>query len=221
MFYERSLYTDRYIFAQNCHETNLMSDLEWDIYTDWSNYLLDTQGDVHIHGIIYLRAEPTTSHERLQKRGRIEENGITLDYLNQLHTKHEDWLHHRNITKHDSLYDVPILELDCNQEFENDEEHRNKLLLKVKEFIKECHEHQLKLRIEKMKRDQQKQSMAYKKQKLVFDAPDVPYKKPLIESNQENTDPTTVISSPKKQITKKLEKLDCNPVFKEGINIEE
>ena len=32
LFYERSLYTDRYIFAKNCAETNLMNGMEWDIY---------------------------------------------------------------------------------------------------------------------------------------------------------------------------------------------
>lgn len=81
MFYERSLYTDRYIFARNCWETELMTDLEFDIYSDWSDYLLDTQGDVHIHGVIYLRADPKVSHARLNKRSRVEEKGITLEYL--------------------------------------------------------------------------------------------------------------------------------------------
>ena len=55
LFYERSLYTDRYIFAKNCAETGLMVPMEWDIYSDWSDYLLDTVGEVHIHGVIYLQ----------------------------------------------------------------------------------------------------------------------------------------------------------------------
>jgi len=165
LFYERSLYTDRYIFAKNCWETNLMTDLEWDIYSDWSDYLLNTQGDIHIHGVIYLRATPEVSHERLQKRSRTEETGVTLEYLKQLHAKHENWLHYKNVTKHESLYDVPILELDCNQEFETDESYRTNLFNKVKDFIAECVTDQNNRKIALMG----KENMQPKKQRLSFD----------------------------------------------------
>jgi len=144
LFYERSLYTDRYIFAKNCAETNLMNPLEWEIYSDWSDYLLDTVGDVHVHGVIYLRCTPDVSYQRLGKRGRPEEKGVTKDYLTQLYNKHEAWLHHKSVEKHPSLYDVPILELDCNAEFETDEAYRAKLFKKVTDFLEECRKDQLK-----------------------------------------------------------------------------
>jgi deoxyadenosine/deoxycytidine kinase len=166
LFYERSLYTDRYIFAKNCAETGLMVPMEWDIYSDWSDYLLDTVGEVHIHGVIYLRCTPETSYERLGKRGRPEENGVTLDYLTQLHTKHEAWLHDKNVEKHPSLSDVPILELDCNQEFENDETYRTELFKKVKTFLDACRTDQLQKRIQKMNADKENKPAPAKKQKI-------------------------------------------------------
>jgi len=166
LFYERSLYTDRYIFAKNCAETGLMVPMEWDIYSDWSDYLLDTVGEVHIHGVIYLRCTPETSYERLGKRGRPEENGVTLDYLTQLHTKHEAWLHDKNVEKHPSLSDVPILELDCNQEFENDEAYRTELFKKVKTFLDACRTDQLQKRIQKMNADKENKPAPAKKQKI-------------------------------------------------------
>jgi len=166
LFYERSLYTDRYIFAKNCAETGLMVPMEWDIYSDWSDYLLDTVGEVHIHGVIYLRCTPQTSYERLGKRGRPEENGVTLDYLTQLHDKHEAWLHHKNVEKHPSLSDVPILELDCNQEFETDENYRAELFSKVKAFLDTCRADQLQKRIAKMNADKENSKPAPKKAKF-------------------------------------------------------
>lgn len=42
--------------------------------------------------MIYLQVSPETCLVRLKKRGRPEESGHTLEYLQQLHDKHETWL---------------------------------------------------------------------------------------------------------------------------------
>ncbi len=53
-------------------------------------------------GFIYLRATPNICMNRLKRRHRAEEGGVTLNYLEGLHQKHEDWLsyasHHPAIT---------------------------------------------------------------------------------------------------------------------------
>ena len=43
-------------------------------------------------GFIYLRATPNICMNRLKRRHRAEEGGVTLNYLEGLHQKHEDWL---------------------------------------------------------------------------------------------------------------------------------
>ena len=43
-------------------------------------------------GFIYLRAAPSICMSRMIKRQRSEETSVTLDYLNGLHDKHEQWL---------------------------------------------------------------------------------------------------------------------------------
>jgi len=133
---ERSIHSDRYIFARNCFETGLMTETEWAIYQEWSTYLLNSLGELQLDGFIYLRADPATCAGRMAKRGRPEEQGVTIDYLNQLHDKHEAWLHKREFSNENIMQDIPILEIDCNMEFHDNQEIKDKMLDQVREFVK-------------------------------------------------------------------------------------
>ncbi|XP_039273652.2 deoxycytidine kinase 2-like isoform X1 [Styela clava] len=134
-FFERSLQSDRYIFALNCYESGVMSETEWNIYQDWSSYLLRSLGELKLDGIIYLRANPEVCYSRMQKRGRDEEKTVSLDYLKCLHEKHEAWLHRNEVQMDPTLIGVPILTLDCNEEFVEDAERQRAMLDKVIKFV--------------------------------------------------------------------------------------
>merc|ERR1711935_972311 len=127
---------NRYIFARNCFESGLMTDTEWAIYQEWSSYLLNSLGELRLDGFIYLRADPKICSSRMAKRGRPEEQGVTIDYLNQLHEKHEAWLHRREFANENIMSDIPILEIDCNLEFHDDEAMKKRMLEQVREFVK-------------------------------------------------------------------------------------
>lgn len=43
---------------------------------------------------MYLRTTPEVVFDRMKARGRSEETSVSLDYLQQLHNLHEDWLIH-------------------------------------------------------------------------------------------------------------------------------
>ena len=111
-----------------------MSALEWEIYKDWFAWLVENNYAPRPSGFIYLRVEPTKAYERIQKRSRSEESAIPLAYLSSLHNKHEDWLVHRT-EAFASLRDVPILTIDCNQEFETDFERQQQHLETIHDFI--------------------------------------------------------------------------------------
>lgn len=89
---ERSIFSDRIVFAQAVRQAKWMSSLEMGLYESTFDSLLDTTPNVVPDGFIYLRAKPETCLSRLERRGRVEEGGISLEYLTELHENHEGWL---------------------------------------------------------------------------------------------------------------------------------
>lgn len=90
-FSERSIWTDKYVFALNGYETGLINSIEFKCY----NLCFDYEEKKYAKfpdGIIYIQCSAEKCMERIQKRGRVEEKSIQLEYLQQLHTKHEEYM---------------------------------------------------------------------------------------------------------------------------------
>lgn len=136
--YERSIYSDRYVFALNSFELGCINATEWAIYQDWHTLLVEEFGQrVELEGIIYLRASPQTCMERLKIRGRLEEQEVQQDYLEKLHVQHERWLLDNSTEVHfESLRRAPVLQLDASAEFRSDPHVQDDYITKVKEFFK-------------------------------------------------------------------------------------
>ncbi|XP_028010174.1 deoxyguanosine kinase, mitochondrial isoform X3 [Eptesicus fuscus] len=135
--FERSVYSDRYIFAKNLFENGSLSDMEWHIYQDWHSFLLqEFAGRLQLHGFIYLQATPQVCLKRLHRRGREEERGIELEYLEQLHGQHEAWLVHKTTKLHfETLLNIPVLVLDVSDDFCEDETKEEEFMIKVNTFV--------------------------------------------------------------------------------------
>jgi deoxyadenosine/deoxycytidine kinase len=131
---ERSVYTDKFCFAKVLHTLGHMTDLEWHMYTTWYDWIVE--GYVYpMQGIIYLQVDPEVSFDRIHIRNRHEENKISIDYIKMLHDNHEDWLIHKKGLS-EKLKNIPVLTLDCNQDFEHTQYEWDNILSKVKNFIK-------------------------------------------------------------------------------------
>jgi deoxyadenosine/deoxycytidine kinase len=57
----------------------------------------------HHYIIVYLRTTPEKAFERVNIRGRLGEQDITLSYLQNIHNKHEDWLGQHKIEKEETV----------------------------------------------------------------------------------------------------------------------
>jgi deoxyadenosine/deoxycytidine kinase len=88
---ERSIFTDRYVFAINSHRLGGMSDLEWQVYCGLWDFLTSNYC-VEPDCILYYRTPAEVCLERMKLRGRHEESGVSLEYLRQLETLHDEWL---------------------------------------------------------------------------------------------------------------------------------
>lgn len=85
---ERSVLTDRYVFAEMLHKQGKMDDLEWSLYLKWYDNYAAT---LPIKGIIHLTTSALVSQERIGIRGRAGEESIPIEYLNDLEAQHIAW----------------------------------------------------------------------------------------------------------------------------------
>lgn len=78
-------------------------------------------------GYIYLCTSPGVCMQRIDTRQRDGEERISMEYLQNLHEKHHNWL----------SKEKKVLWLDGNQDFVNDPAVFQGFVTQVKEFFKE------------------------------------------------------------------------------------
>ena len=78
---ERSVFSDRMVFVRAIRESSLVDDVELAVYDSWFGPMLDGRPSLVPDGFIYLRAAPRTCLGRMRARGRAEEGGVDLGYL--------------------------------------------------------------------------------------------------------------------------------------------
>jgi deoxyadenosine/deoxycytidine kinase len=91
---ERSVMTDKYVFAEMLRDAGDIDPLEWDLYDSWFNIF----GKKHpVKAIIYVSTSSSTSKERIHIRNRHGEENIGLDYLDALDKQHHKWIQNTNL----------------------------------------------------------------------------------------------------------------------------
>ena len=86
---ERSLYTDKLVFAKMLYDSGKIEDVNYQIYLNW----FDTfSGEFPVHKVIYVKATPEKCYARISKRSREGEENIPLEYLTACSLYHDNML---------------------------------------------------------------------------------------------------------------------------------
>ncbi len=87
---DRSIYEDAYIFARALNHMGNLSELDYQSYRHVFDLVTRSLPPPSL--LIYLRAPVSVLVERIHRRGRDIETGITADYLSLLESYYDDWI---------------------------------------------------------------------------------------------------------------------------------
>jgi deoxyadenosine/deoxycytidine kinase len=87
---DRTIYEDAFIFAPNLHDMGLMTGRDFENYKSLFDLMESLVAPPDL--MIYLRSSIPNLVKQIHKRGRSYENGISIDYLNRLNERYEDWI---------------------------------------------------------------------------------------------------------------------------------
>ena len=86
---ERSLYTDKMVFAKMLYDSGKIEYINYQIYLSWFNTFSE---EFPVHKIVYVKTCPEKCYSRVHKRSRDGEENIPLDYLINCSKYHNDML---------------------------------------------------------------------------------------------------------------------------------
>lgn len=89
---ERSIFTDRNVFAKMLYDDKNISHIDYQIYNTWFDEFVK---ELTLSGIIYVKTSPNKCFERIKKRNRPGEN-IEIKYLNKCSEYHNTWIESQN-----------------------------------------------------------------------------------------------------------------------------
>lgn len=87
---DRTIFEDARIFAPNLHEMGMMSDRDFQNYSELFDLMMSLVKLPDL--MIYIRSSIPTLVAQIQKRGRDFEKSIRIDYLTGLAKRYEDWI---------------------------------------------------------------------------------------------------------------------------------
>ena len=120
---ERSLYTDKMVFAKMLYNSNKIEHINYMIYLNWFETF---SNNYPLNKIIYIKTDPEVCLSRIEKRSRKGENNIPLSYLTDCDKYHEEMINNLSVEK---------LILDGNVDIYNEKDILKEWINKIETFI--------------------------------------------------------------------------------------
>jgi deoxyadenosine/deoxycytidine kinase len=126
---ERSLVTDKMVFAKMLYDSGNIECVEYQIYSKWFECFAK---DYPINKVIYVNSSPEVCYERIDERSRLGEDVIPLSYLTTCDLYHKDMISYFSENEN-----ISVLELDGNTNIKiKENEHcLHEWLVKIDELI--------------------------------------------------------------------------------------
>ena len=106
---DRTIMEGVYIFVANNKAMGNLSDRDFDTYMQLFSLMMSMVNKPDL--LIYLKSSVPHLVSQIQKRGRDYEKSISIEYLNNLNERYEEWI---------SSYDGPVLVIEADElDFEN------------------------------------------------------------------------------------------------------
>lgn len=106
---DRTIMEGVYIFVANNKAMGNLSDRDFDTYMQLFSLMMSMVKKPDL--LIYLKSSVPHLVSQIQKRGRDYEKSISIEYLNNLNERYEDWI---------NSYDGPVLVIEADElDFEN------------------------------------------------------------------------------------------------------
>lgn len=121
---ERSIYTDRNVFAKMLYDDKKIEEVNYQIYLKWFNEFAQ---ETKIEHIIYIDTVAKKCYERIKKRDRTGESSIPLEYLQKCEMYHDIWILNDNETH------TKNIRIDNNTD--NNNETQNTSVQQITDFI--------------------------------------------------------------------------------------
>ena len=121
---ERSLVTDKNVFAKMLYDSGNISKIDYDIYKVFYNTHAELIKNIVL---VYIRTNPHVCIKRIAKRNRKGEDAITLGYLEMCNNYHEKWILNKNVN-HKMI-------IDGNKDHEKNPEQINRWVTSFNNFM--------------------------------------------------------------------------------------
>jgi deoxyadenosine/deoxycytidine kinase len=127
---ERSLFTDKMVFAKMLYDSGKIEHVNYQIYLNWFNTFSE---EFPIHKVIYVKTDPKICHQRIATRHRDGEGNIPIDYLKSCSEYHDNML---DKSSSECVCKEQII-LDGNNDIYEDEDILNEWIDSIEKFINE------------------------------------------------------------------------------------